>query len=452
MLSRQLHLRIVITLALVLPRLASAADCNGNGVEDGIDISTGTSQDCQPNGIPDECDIRGLYAGTQSGTAQGQVGRVFIYGDGTNWQDITPDNPAWDVAAVMDLAYHDGHLYAGTQRAHGYAASGGGGQVWRYDGARTWILVGSFDQSVTVLEVMDGMLYAGTGNMSLRRCATCDGSDWSTPWTPGGTGNTGWRSGIVSDLCGSNSLYLGELNDDDIWRFNDTDGLVKIQLQGGSCIWDFADFTDVNGERHIYAGAHPAYPDGPVYKSDFPQHPSGTCTFSTNPLHNLTHKYGTYLYNWALESFSGMLYVGGGNQPSNQPSPNGGAKLLAFDGVNWQIPLPVVYTWPSTLTGEGVSAMAVHNGGLYVGLGVPDGYGMGSWEGRAEIWRTSDGVNFQLASPSDQNNAGIFGGGVQCLLSAGTSGDCNGNGVPDECDIASSTSEDCNLNVIPDEC
>ena len=32
-------------------------DCNGNGVDDALDISGGTSLDCNSNGLPDECDI-----------------------------------------------------------------------------------------------------------------------------------------------------------------------------------------------------------------------------------------------------------------------------------------------------------------------------------------------------------------------------------------------------------
>ena len=32
-------------------------DCNGNGIEDAIDIAEGTSSDCNANEIPDECDI-----------------------------------------------------------------------------------------------------------------------------------------------------------------------------------------------------------------------------------------------------------------------------------------------------------------------------------------------------------------------------------------------------------
>jgi len=32
-------------------------DCNGNGVDDAVDIATGTSMDCNLNGRPDECDL-----------------------------------------------------------------------------------------------------------------------------------------------------------------------------------------------------------------------------------------------------------------------------------------------------------------------------------------------------------------------------------------------------------
>ena len=35
----------------------SDTDCNGNTVDDSLDIAWGTSQDCNANGIPDECDV-----------------------------------------------------------------------------------------------------------------------------------------------------------------------------------------------------------------------------------------------------------------------------------------------------------------------------------------------------------------------------------------------------------
>lgn len=36
---------------------ASGNDCNGNGVNDAIDIANGTARDCNGNGVPDSCDI-----------------------------------------------------------------------------------------------------------------------------------------------------------------------------------------------------------------------------------------------------------------------------------------------------------------------------------------------------------------------------------------------------------
>jgi hypothetical protein len=41
---------------LYLGEWLRATDCNGNGVDDPIDISTGTSMDINDNGIPDECE------------------------------------------------------------------------------------------------------------------------------------------------------------------------------------------------------------------------------------------------------------------------------------------------------------------------------------------------------------------------------------------------------------
>jgi hypothetical protein len=35
----------------------SFLDCNGNAIDDALDIATGTSADCNANGIPDECDL-----------------------------------------------------------------------------------------------------------------------------------------------------------------------------------------------------------------------------------------------------------------------------------------------------------------------------------------------------------------------------------------------------------
>ncbi len=42
-------------------------DCNGNGVNDACDVSSGTSPDCNANGLPDDCDIQVAFGGTCDG-------------------------------------------------------------------------------------------------------------------------------------------------------------------------------------------------------------------------------------------------------------------------------------------------------------------------------------------------------------------------------------------------
>ena len=56
---------------LTLAYESSGTDCNGNGIEDSIDIAEGKSSDCNNNGVPDECD---LADGTSSDCDGGPVG------------------------------------------------------------------------------------------------------------------------------------------------------------------------------------------------------------------------------------------------------------------------------------------------------------------------------------------------------------------------------------------
>ncbi len=51
------HVSVCMTCVALFAVSAAALDCNGNGIEDTVDINEGTSQDCNGNGVPDECDI-----------------------------------------------------------------------------------------------------------------------------------------------------------------------------------------------------------------------------------------------------------------------------------------------------------------------------------------------------------------------------------------------------------
>ena len=56
-LGRALFIFISVAAILLSVRGARASDCNANGIDDLLDISSGTSRDCNANAVPDECDL-----------------------------------------------------------------------------------------------------------------------------------------------------------------------------------------------------------------------------------------------------------------------------------------------------------------------------------------------------------------------------------------------------------
>src|SRR5438093_6064100 len=55
--------KIALGMSLIVlcdPDLRSS-DCNGNGIDDADDLSSGASTDCNSNGIPDECDLKSAF-------------------------------------------------------------------------------------------------------------------------------------------------------------------------------------------------------------------------------------------------------------------------------------------------------------------------------------------------------------------------------------------------------
>ena len=56
---------------LTVSYASSGKDCNGNGIEDSIDIAEGKSSDCNGNGVPDECDLADGVSGDCDGGPTG---------------------------------------------------------------------------------------------------------------------------------------------------------------------------------------------------------------------------------------------------------------------------------------------------------------------------------------------------------------------------------------------
>ncbi len=428
--TMRIHVSLVVGIAMSLVMSADARpeDCNWNGVDDACDVSCsaagcvlpcGESQDCNGNGVPDECDVASVYVGTNAaGTTRA---KVYRYSGGTSWTDLTPVGLGQAVA-VMVLHSYGPNLYAGVQTVHGYGGASGQGQVWRYARDSSWSLIGVLDHSVMTLAAYDGHLFAATDQGILYQCTLCDGTDWEAI---DGVADRGFRSSIVSSICGPRALFLGEGDVDDFWLYTSAGGLIELESHEGSCIWDFAEF-----ENRIYAGAFAGGTrPGPVYAT----HADPDC--NSPPIFAVV--FATQRQNWALETFRNGLFVGTG-----VVNPADRAQLWRFDGSNWR----VMREWPTTTGGEGVSALGTYGSSfLLVGLGVPDGYHY-LGDGQADLW-LFDGTQFSLISTPD-----FFGAGVQSILVGGFSPDCNSNGILDECEIAAGTAQDCNEDGVPDEC
>ncbi|MBI4717648.1 MAG: hypothetical protein HY763_07585 [Planctomycetes bacterium] len=90
------------------------SDCNGNGIRDDLDISSGFSEDCDDNRIPDECDIAAGRAedcnenGTPDGCDIASGGSSDCMSDGVP-DECEPDCNANGIGDSCDLA-------AGTSR------------------------------------------------------------------------------------------------------------------------------------------------------------------------------------------------------------------------------------------------------------------------------------------------------------------------------------------------
>ena len=54
---------VLVSFLLFFSASGFAADCNGNGVDDGEDLTNSSSEDCNGDGIPDECQASALSFG-----------------------------------------------------------------------------------------------------------------------------------------------------------------------------------------------------------------------------------------------------------------------------------------------------------------------------------------------------------------------------------------------------
>ena len=307
----------------------------------------------------------GLYAG---GT---NPGVVYEYKGGTTWASIS-SSLGWSITSLVN---YKGKLFASVITHPDIYSSVG--KVYRYDGAPDWTLVGTLDKQVTFLIIYKGELYAGTATPARLYKYIPATTSWTkvleyTPWF-------GFRSAYVW----GDWLYLGEWYWD---RFARWDGNTFQEFQPhywGSCIYSIEEYKGA-----LYAGAY----IGRIYRVTA-EPPVATAIWGPEP---------NYRYAWSLKTFKGYLYIG------FDANGTGIAPLYRYDGISFT----QVWSYSTTTTNyhEGIISMATDGTYLYVGVG---GQAVGyppymSGVGTGKVYRSSDGINFELISET-------MGTGIQIL-------------------------------------
>ncbi|HID75809.1 MAG TPA: LamG domain-containing protein [Planctomycetaceae bacterium] len=171
-----------------------------------------------------------LYAGTCV-AGKDDAGRVFRYAGGTRWIDCgAPDR----CNAVSALASYQGQLYAAVSkyRLRGSALAESenphrGGRVYRYDGARKWVLVGTLPnvEAINGLVVFRGKLHASSMYAPAGLFRYEGGNTWNACGSPEGkrvealcvyNGHlfaTGYDEGAVYRYDGRRWTHCGRLGD-----------------------------------------------------------------------------------------------------------------------------------------------------------------------------------------------------------------------------------------------
>jgi hypothetical protein len=325
--------------------------------------------------------IEGFYAG---GTYPGVV---YTYTNGGSWVPISPVLGY----SVLALIEYQETLYAGTMSGSWCFLSVG--QVWRYDGNCQWTLVGDdLDGMVSVLEVYQGKLYAGTSGSNGRLYEFDGNSHWMLV-----VDELSWRGVRSAGFWEKDSLlYLGDHGVDNIGRFDGTTFEEVAQL-AGSCIWDIEPFHD-----QLYSSAWLGR-----------LHRSSNGTGWTTMLEYDDH--GREI--WEMETCRGKLYFAKDWDSIGTPE----TQLFTYNG--WSTSL--FWSTPVDEPNEGIISMASNGSSLLFGLGVEPTYYC-HWfpAGPGRIYGY-DGSTVSLHADS-------LGVGVQVIYSVSeVESDIDGDGVND---------------------
>jgi len=271
-----------------------------------------------------------------------------------------------------------------------------GGKLYRYDGGQNWTQVGPTPTEENTgyrkMVTYNGRLYAGTANstngtMLFRSDAS--GDNWEeVAGGPTGsialpTQNNSNRTMLVHD----GYLYVGTENNDtggELWRYNDgstaAEGWEKVgQFSDDASVAELVVYND-----QIYVGTWDFTDSFSFFKMN-----------GTNNFTNLTPAAGPgNLGVMKLIEFNGQLYLGTVNYENGftlmrtaTPDDASSWETITTNGLG---DMSNAYSW-SMEVWQGKLMLGTFNSGLYGGM-----YGPLPLDGRAELWSSADGLNWEL--------------------------------------------------------
>ena len=397
-------------------------DCNGNGICDADDISSGAETDCNGDGIPDSCQLRG---------------ETFAWGDGSRGQTIIPSNLG-NIAAISAGCDHSLAL-----RANGTLA------VWGAD---------SFGQ-VTIPAGLNSVIQIAAGcthNLALRTNGQVVG------WGANAFGQTN-----VPTAANGNVLRLAAgANHSGVLH---TDGSIVLwgRNNEGQCT---VPSTIGPATRLALGGAHSVAlrANGSVLcwglnnfnQCNVPANVGAVTDIAAGCYHTVALRANGTVLCWGSNLF-GQLAVPAGLNGVVQIAAGSGQHTLALksDGtvVGWGWDAFGQTDVPHGLRAIGsIAAGGAHSLALTAiaadcnGNGAIDACEIASGAvGDCNHNGIPDSCDIANGIESDCNHNGVPD---NCEIASGTNSDCNGNGIPDDCDLASGLSTDLNGNGRPDEC
>jgi hypothetical protein len=283
----------------------------------------------------------------------------------TDWERVSSTtqgaigSATMSIASTTAMAVYNGSLYVGTKKTDG-------AEVYRYDGGANWTKVtqaaGTISaetnasttiDAVTAMTVYNGYLYIGTSEANRAQVYRYDGG-------------TSWTSLNVAATPGK---FLTQAS---------IDGVTAMAVHNGA----------------LFIGtSEPAA--GEVYRYD-----GGTTWAEINTTAGTFNTTAAQDTVSAMVTYNGYLYVGVSDSATF-------AQLLRWDGIESAAPFtranPTAGTFETTASIDGISAMAVYNGALYIGTNEPTS--------GAEIYEYFGGTvvtGFQKVS----GTAGTIGGGA----------------------------------------